>query len=277
MAHREHGTYARYKLDYCRCYPCASAGSAYNMNRTRAIAYGTWQPFVDAEPVRQHIRALQSCGVGLRRIASAAGVDRQRLQAVLSGRPDRGTPPQEKIRPALAAAILAVELSFDLLGDKTIIDGSGTRRRLQSLVAVGWSQAKLAERIGWTPQNFTTLIQGDRVTAATARLVRGLYDDLWNQAPPSGGHRDKIAVSRARNHAAAQGWLPPQAWDDDLIDVPDRELAAELARLVALMDDAELARCVNARYQLNDLSPLIVAGAREYTRRNRQSRKAVAS
>ncbi|MFF3443590.1 hypothetical protein [Streptosporangium sp. NPDC002721] len=269
MTERDHG-YARYKLDGCRCYPCAAAVSDYNLNRNRGLAYGTWKPWVPAEPVRQHIRTLQAYGAGLRRIAEAANVDRKRLQGVLSGRPERGTPPSEKIRPALAAAVLAVEPSLDLLGGKTVIDASGTRRRLQALVACGWSQAKLAERIGWTPSNFSTLISGDRVTVASARLVRSLYDELWDQAPPEENRYDKASAARARNHAAAQGWLPPQAWDDDLLDVPDSELPAELARRAALMDDDELARCMSARYYQKDLSPLTVAGAQEHRRRARQ-------
>lgn len=263
---RDHG-YARYRLDRCRCYTCGYANSVYCERRERAIAYGTWQPFVDAEPVREHIRALQSCDLGLRTIAKAAGVDRKRLQAVLNGRPERGTPAQAKMRPELAAAILAVEPTLDLLPGKTVIDGAGTRRRLQALVAIGWSQAKLAERIGWTPSNFQALIGDGRVIAASARLVRGLYDELWNQAPPEDSHRDKIAASRARNYAAARGWLRPQAWDDDLIDVPDDQLDAEVARLVAAMTGEELRECWNARYKHGDRSPLMVAGARECNNR----------
>ncbi|MEU6725566.1 hypothetical protein ABZ917_17815 [Nonomuraea wenchangensis] len=268
MSEREHG-YARYRLDGCRCYVCGFARAVYDERRQRAIAYGTWQPFVDAEPVRQHVRDLQACGVGLRRIAEAAQVDRKRLQALLNGRPERGTGPQEKIRPALALAILAVEPSFDLLGDKTVIDASGTRRRLQALVARGWSQAKLAARLGWTPANLGTLMKEPRTIVATARKVRALYDELWNQAPPEADHREKIAASRARNHAAANGWLPPQAWDDDLIDVPDDQLDAELARRVCAMDDDELRACSTARYTHGDLSPLTVAGAREYRHRRK--------
>lgn len=240
------------------------------MNRERAIAYGTWHPWTPAEPVRQHIRTLQACGVGLRRIAMAAGVDRKRLQALLNGRPERGTAPQEKLRQAIAAAILGVEPALDLLGDKTVIDASGTRRRIQALVAIGWSQAKLAERLGWTPANFSALLRGERTVAATARKVSELYDALWNQAPPEDHHRDKIAASRARNHADASGWLPPQAWDDDLLDVPESALEAELARRVEAMDEDDLRRCHTARYYQGDISPVTVAAAREWKRRNRQ-------
>jgi plasmid maintenance system antidote protein VapI len=276
MTERSHG-YARYKLDGCRCYICGYARAVYEERRQRAIAYGTWQPFVEAEPVRQHVRDLQACGLGLRRIAEAAGVDRKRLQALLNGRSERRTAPQAKIRPQIAAAILAVEPSFDLLGDKTVIDASGTRRRLQALVALGWSQAKLAAWLGWTPGNFTSLMKEPRTVVATARKVRALYDELWDQAPPEADHREKIAASRARNHATEHGWLPPQAWDDDLIDVPDDQLDAELGRRVEAMDDDELKACWNARYSKGDRSPLTVAGAREYNHRRKTRALEVAS
>ncbi|MEU4576644.1 hypothetical protein [Nonomuraea sp. NPDC023979] len=241
MTDRAHGTYASYRLNGCRCYPCAGAASIYNARRNRAIAYGTWQPFVDAAPVREHIRALQSCSLGLRTIAAVAGVDRKRLQAIVNGRTERGTAPQAKVRPRIAAAILAIEPGLDLLPGKTVIDGTGTRRRLQALVTIGWSQAKLAERIGWTPGNFGSLIGDSPVTAASARLVRDLYDRLWNQAPPEDHHRDKIAASRARHYAARRGWAPPLAWDDDEIDDPaaSPDLGAQTPRMQALAENAE--------------------------------------
>lgn len=268
--------YARYKLDGGRCYVCAAAASAYNINRERAIAYGTWQPFVDAEPVRAHIRSLQSCDVGLRTIAEAAGVDRKRLQAILNGRTERGTQPQTRVRPQLAQAILAVEPTLDLLPAKTVIDGSGSRRRLQALVAVGWSQSKVAARLGWTPANIGALIGGRPVTAATARKVRALYAELWDQAPPEDGHRDKIAANRARNYASARKWPPPAAWDDDLIDIPDHLLETELKRLAEAMTDEELCRCAVAYNRYGDRSPLTSAGAVEYRRRLKARREVAA-
>jgi hypothetical protein len=70
------------------------------------------------------------------------------------------------------------------------------------------------------PSNFTTLMRRDQVTAATARAVAALYDELWHQAPPESSHREKITASRARNYARARGWALPGAWDDDWIDDP---------------------------------------------------------
>jgi transcriptional regulator with XRE-family HTH domain len=265
-----HGTYAKYKLDNCRCYPCCGAGSEYRMNRSRAIAYGTWQPFVDAEPVRRHVQNLRECGLGLRRIAELAPVDMCALRRLMNGM--KGRPPAQRLRPGIAQAILTVEPTLDNLASKTPIDAAGSHRRLQALVCVGWSQSKLADRLGMAIRNFCTLIRAERVTAGKAKQIRALYDELWDQAPPESAGPDRAAASRARNYAKARGWLPPMAWDDDLIDLPATELKTELARRVQLMDDDEVRRYRNARYNLRDQSPVIVAGAREGDRRVRLKR-----
>jgi hypothetical protein len=221
MTERPHG-YARYKLDGCRCYTCGWAVASYRDAREYAIRRGQWQPWTDAEPVRDHIRALQACGLGLRRIADMAGVDRKRLQAVIGGRPERGTGPQEKVRPAFAAAVLAVEPTLDNLGSATVIAATGTHRRLQALVAAGWPQHHLALRLGMTDSNFGDALRRDRTIVRTARAVRGLYDDLWRAGPSEHG-ASPAGVTRARRHAAAQGWAPVGAWDDDTIDDPAAE------------------------------------------------------
>ncbi|MEU7149157.1 hypothetical protein AB0B15_14145 [Streptomyces sp. NPDC045456] len=232
MSERPHG-YARYKLDGCRCYTCGWAVAQYNDTRDHARRRGTWQPWTDAEPVRVHICRLQSCGMGLRTIAAAAGVDRKRLQGVITGRPERGTGPQAKVRPALAAAVLAVEPTLNNLAASTVIDATGTHRRLRALVAAGWPQHHLAVRLGMTDTNFSAMLRGDRVVVRTARAVRGLYDELWRADPRQHGV-DAQAYSRARSHALRLGWAPVGAWDDDTIDnpaaVPDTGAPQQLSR-----------------------------------------------
>lgn len=219
MSERPHG-YARYRLDGCRCYTCGWARAQYEDNRQHAIQRGTWQPYTDAEPVRIHIRTLQSCSMGLRAIAAAAGIDRKRLQAVLTGRPERGTGPQEKIRPALAKAILAVEPTLENLAPGTLLNPAGTRRRVQVLVAMGWPQQHLADRLDMTPSNFGAMIRRDHVLARRALQVRALYDQLWNADPAQHG-ATSAGITRARKHATSHGWPPPAAWDDDTIDNPE--------------------------------------------------------
>jgi hypothetical protein len=216
---REHG-YARYRLDGCRCYICGYARSRYDENRTKAITAGTWQPWVDAEPVRSHIRSLQSCGMGLRTIANCAGVDRKRLQAVLNGRPERGTSPQEKVRPELASAVLSVEPTLENLAPSTLISPVGTRRRIRALVAVGWPQHYLAAHLGMTPSNFGSMVTRDYVLVRRALQVRAMYDALWRADPAERG-ASPGGITRAKRYASDRRWAPVGAWDDDTIDNPN--------------------------------------------------------
>lgn len=269
---RQHGTYAKYKLDNCRCYPCAAKTSEYNTARERAIAYGTWQPFVDAEPVRAHVTVLRECGIGLRQLSALTGLSRSVLTGLMNGKP--GKPPAKRVRPATAQKILAVEPTLANIAPSTPVDAAGTHRRIQALVFNGWSQAKLANRLGMTPGNFTTFMKATQVTARHALAARALYRELGGQAPPEAHYRDKIAATRARNHARAAGWLPPAAWDDDLIDLPQSELDAELARQVAAMDDDELHRCHTAARDHGERSPLIRAAARAWARKKTAAKRA---
>lgn len=218
MDGRDHG-YARYKLDNCRCYICGYAAHQYEANRTRAIAYGTWQPYVDATPARHHVRTLMDFGIGWKRIAALAPVPTGVMTKLLYGDTHRGTAPSKRIRPKNAQALLAVEASLDHLGSAVSINATGTRRRLQALVASGWPQARLAARLNMAPGNFSSTMQRQQVMIRTARLAAVLYDELWREDPRQHGV-DNQAYSRARNHAVVRGWAPVGAWDDDTIDEP---------------------------------------------------------
>lgn len=226
---RDHGTRARYvfgaeggdRANGCRCAPCSRANRDAENERNKQIAYGRWKPYVDAGPARDHLRALSEGGVGWKRAAALAGVSTGCVSKILWGRPGAGGPPTRRIRPETEAAILAVRPGPAALAKSAPVDSTGTRRRVQALVARGWSQSKLAARLGMQPGNFGEIVyRRPAVTAATARAVERLYAELWDQPPPEASHRDKIAASRARRYAAERGWPPPAAWDDEAIDNP---------------------------------------------------------
>ncbi|MER7973782.1 hypothetical protein ABTX35_33060 [Streptomyces sp. NPDC096080] len=218
MSGRAHG-YARYRLDGCRCYTCGWAVAQYNDAVEHARRRGTWQPFTDAAPVREHLVRLRACDMGLRSVAAAAGVDRKRLQNILTGRPERGTGPQKQVRPALAAAVLAVQPTLDTLGAKTVICAVCTTRRLQAAVADGWPMEYVAHRIGWTPGNFSGLIRQPTVTVATARLVRDVYPQLLAADPAADG-ASPAGITQARAQARREGWAPSHTWDETTLDDP---------------------------------------------------------
>ena len=212
-----HGTHACYVLDRCRCLPCSVANAAYEEARKRAKVYGAPPPYVDAEPARAHLRALSAAGVGWKRVAMQAGLPGSTVYPLLYGK-GAGKPPRARARKTTVDAILAVPMpTLDRLGGGAVVDSTGTTRRLRALAVLGWSAAQLAARGNLDPQVVRAMMRGDRATTArTALAVRALYEDLWDQAPTPG-----TSATRARAHAARQGWAPPLAWDDDTIDLPD--------------------------------------------------------
>ena len=179
------------------------------------MLYQRWQPFVPAAPVHAHIAALRDAGMGGRRIAAAAGLHYSTVRSLIHGK--RGKAPSDRVRAATAAAILAV--TYQPAG-RTTVDATGTHRRLQALVAVGWSQARLAARLGMNRANFGALLARDRVNHSTAQAVAALYDELWDQDPPAATRHEQAGITRARRHAADHGWAAPMAWDDDSLDDP---------------------------------------------------------
>ncbi|GIH70290.1 hypothetical protein [Sphaerimonospora thailandensis] len=271
-----HGTQAGYTLDGCRCPRCTKAHRDYQNMRSRQIAYGQWNPLVDADPVREHLALLADQGIGWRRATRLAGVSRYTVHRLLYGTPAAGRPPPKRIKPKTAEKLLAVRLDLDTLPPSSVIDGTATRRRIQALCVVGWSVAEQARQIGMWPANLNAVLTSKRVGVAVARKVRDLTERLWNQPPPETTRSERKSVSYTRGRAARKGWLPLAAWDDDLIDLPDAWLAAELQRRVAEMDLTELARCDRYRREHGERSPLVVAGAEEYRRRRAAARRGAA-
>jgi transcriptional regulator with XRE-family HTH domain len=231
QANHQHGTYAAYVLDRCRCDACRNANVEYEHDRSQLAARRRWDPTVPATPrgelvparrARAHLKALMAAGMGLKTIAAKSGIAHGSISAIIYGKRSRvkseRRPRRRRITRQLEQRILAVNL--DLAGGAKV-DPTGTARRLQALVAIGWSQSQLARRLGKTPANVTETVHGTRqTTVATAAAVRGLYDELWDSPPPETNQRERIAAARSRHYAAAHGWPPPLAWDDDTIDDP---------------------------------------------------------
>lgn len=220
MTDREHGTRAKYVRDKCRCEPCKAANRTAENNRYRQQAYGRWEPYADARPVRAHVQTLMDSGLGGKRIAALAGVSHGVVERLLYGAPCKGQEPSSGLLPEHATKLLAVPMPQGASGGAVTVDATGTRRRAQALVAAGWPQAQLAARLGRSPRNFWVSVTRQRIEVATERAVRKLYDQLW-RADPAGNGVTANAITRARNHATAHGWAPVGCWDDDTIDNPD--------------------------------------------------------
>ena len=211
-----HGTVARYRTG-CGCVPCRAASAAYRKTIRE-------QPpqLVDPGPARQHIAQLAAMGVGWKRVAALARLTPSTVSSVLYDRPTR--PRSARISRYTAAAILSVTPQRVLCeaSPRARVDGTGTRRRMQALVALGWPVSELATRMERAKPNVTAIVNdAGPVTASTARAVAALYDELWATTPPQETPQERGAARKARDRAGRNGWVPPMAWSDDEIDDPN--------------------------------------------------------
>lgn len=232
-------SYRAYKKEGCRCYACARAHSEYNASIRTAKNAGTWQPFVDTQPVREHLLMLSRYGIGFRRAAYLAGVPTVVVSRILFGLPSRGRPPSRKIRPDAAEALLRVRPTPQLAADRGRIDATGYLRRMRALVALGFSRPYLCSRLNVAYHNFRIDDAHTHVYGATHRAAAALYDELWDKDPAACGVHP-VSVGRAQRYAARRGWVPPLAWDDDTIDDPAAtpDLGEQSRRQDAIVEDA---------------------------------------
>jgi AraC-like DNA-binding protein len=213
QARHRHGTRAAYVKDRCRCPDCTAANTAASRTATRERIYRRWHPYVDADPVRERITALRAAGIGVERIAKLAGLSVSHIRQLAQH--DRGdSPTTQRVRPSTAKRVLGIHIDDPRRAAGSRVDATGTRRRLQALIATGWTAELLAAELGRRPNTLHRSMTSASVTARTAHEVASLYERLCNATPPRATSEQAAAANAARAHAAAQGWLPPLAWDD---------------------------------------------------------------
>jgi hypothetical protein len=194
--------------------------------RARQIAYGRWEPWADATVVRAHIRRLRSARVSYEAIASAAGVSPmtvyriERGQRQATGRRPAGQQ-QERVRADVAQRLLAVTPAVvERVAARR--DATGTRRRLQALIALGHPSATLARQLDVAPRAVTRIIFATTGTVSPGlhTAVCDLYERLWDVTPPERTSQGRKTAAAARALAASHGWPAPVGLDDARIDDP---------------------------------------------------------
>lgn len=241
-ARHVHGTRAAYVKDRCRCTDCTAANTAAGRAVQRAQTFGRWRPFVNAAPVREHIRALRAAGIGVEQIAVLAGISTSHVRELAD--PGRnGNPRIRRVRPETAHQVLRIRVDQANRAPRSHVIATGTRRRLQSLIAVGWPPDELATRLGRSSAGLRRSMLSRSVTAQTAQEVSALYEQLWNLRPPQSTDHQRAVVDAARAFAAEHGWLPPLAWDDIDTD-PDPRHHTEHAETDDGLDEIAIERAL---------------------------------
>jgi hypothetical protein len=234
-----HGTRTAYVKDRCRCTECRTANSAASKAAYRERVLGRWAPFVDAAPVRAHLEILREAGIGVERIARLAGISSSHVRELVP-HARTGRRPIQRVRPETLKRLLAIEMTDANRASRSRVDATGTRRRLQALIAIGWTHQALAAELRRSTTSLTRTMTSQSVTARTARQVGDIYERIWDLQPQYETDEELAAINAARALAASHDWQPPMAWDDidadptPSVDPPDAtdeldEIAVERA------------------------------------------------
>jgi hypothetical protein len=217
------------------------AKNLYDKRRRVLLATGRWNPWTDAQPVRDHITALGEAGIGWMRAAELAGLSTATVSHWLYGH--NGYPPPRQIRAELAAKMLAVTAAQANLADCALTDSLVTIRQIQTLAADGFPMTYLAARLGQDSTNLSRVMRRARVEAGTARAVADLFAELAGTDPAAAGISARN-TAYIRNWAAKKGWFTSREWDGE-IGNPDADPAAWARKekpgraTGALLEDAE--------------------------------------
>lgn len=236
--HRNLTCYTDYR---CRRPECVERRRQWQQERRRNQREGQ-AALVDAQPVRQHILRLQSAGISTYRIAITAGIDDWTVRSFLPSSTGRRAR-KHRTSPETARKILAVTVEGATSG---YVDGTGTRRRIQALAAMGWPMRTMSGHLGLNPTYVGDLARADGkpVFAATAEKVARAYDSLKTKQPTRNGIQPRVA-KRIRTLAKTKRWAPPTYWDQRPGDIDDphfEPMYGITRRLIIAQDANELMR-----------------------------------
>jgi hypothetical protein len=232
--HRNLTCYTDYR---CRRPECVTRYNDWQRNRLRAVADGTWQPFIDATRVREHLLKLHAAGITPHRIEALTGIDWNTIRLYTQPNLTKGRGMIRQTTPEVEAKILAIQPEPTLPGR---VDPTGTRRRIQALSATGWPLRELGPHIGIKPDNVRRLLKrGQTVYGSTAQATIDAYETLRHSHPRKHGVSE-LGIARALRNASQQRWAPPKYWDQHpgAIDDPHFEPMYRLTRREIIAQDA---------------------------------------
>lgn len=123
----------------------------------------------------------------------------------------------------------------------SLVPATGTRRRIEALMSLGWSQSALSAHLGHSQGRISTWLQVATVRRSTHVLVAAAYEPLSVQRPTADTKAQRMSVNRTLALAKRRGYAGPFDWDDIDTDfgprlslVADVDVVDELAVQFAL-------------------------------------------
>lgn len=171
--------------------------------------------FVDATPTRNHIASLHGHAWSNRAIAAATDglVSDKAIGAIARGR-NRGL-----VRDYTEWAILEIDPEAipgsTVKGRQPRVSKVGAVRRIQALLAIGWTHEHISKAVGFQTGSFIHYTTAGLCLLSTHRKVAAAYRRLSVRPGPS---------ERTRALALRRGYATPAQWDDI-----DRDEAPESA------------------------------------------------
>jgi hypothetical protein len=231
-----HDTLTCYTDYRCRRPECVDRYNAWGRDRGRAITDGSWQPLLNAEPIRQHLLALHAAGITIHRVAVITGLTYRAIRNFTQHDYGNAAPRKRRVTREVAAKILAVNAIDHTPGN---VDCTGSRRRIQALMAIGWPLVYIAERAGVHPSNRSTIVSRPTIRATTARKIADAYDEMRHQKPARHGIRP-TSIKRAKQQGGASRWPTPSYWDQcGAIDDPRFTPDYKVTRLEIVAEEAD--------------------------------------
>ena len=192
----------------CNVSPIYARGlckSHYNHLRKREMLTGEWdrkkRTFIPADEAREHLRWLKANDVHNAAVADLIGSDVAHVNRICLGQ-------LKQIEQYTHDRIMAVKAE-----NPSHYPCHGAARRIQSLMAFGYSAPRLAAEIGISKGHVFTVAneRRARVTAETHHRIAVTFNRL--QLVHGGD-------DHAAEYAAEKGWPVPFMWTEEKIDDP---------------------------------------------------------
>lgn len=160
----------------------------------------------DASRSRKHVEWLTSQGLSQAEITRMSGVADPTLRRMRT---------HDRVLKSTEKRLLAVQ-PFGIekrVADESKVSAVGSARRLQALVAIGYTGRHLCRLLEVEPVTVWRITtRSKNVELYLARKIHALFDELHMTPGPS---------VKARNRARKYGWVSSLAWDDTTIDDPE--------------------------------------------------------